>query len=446
MRRPDMRPTVRGWSLMVAVVAMLGVAVAGAWAAKYDEDEDEKKVSLESLPDAAKQSILKESAGKNIEDIAEITKDGQVIYETDIIADGKEIELQVAADGKVLSKKEESDGDEGEAGKEDDDEGEEDEKGEAEDDEKKVAIDTLPDAAKQSILKESAGNKIEDIEEKLKDGHVIYETDIIADGKEIELQVAADGKVVSRKEEKDGEKGEAGKEDDDEGEEDEKGEAEDDDDRKHTRKDAGLWTESFNLEKYTLTSIGKNDFFILEPGFQLVLEHKDGNDTEKLEITVLNETKKIGEVETRVVEERETVNGEVKEVSRNFFAFCKETADVFYLGEETDNYKDGKVTRGNDSWLANSGDAKAGLIMPGRPLLGAGYYQELAPGVAMDRARVVALDATLKTPAGTFDNCLKTEETNPLKPREREYKVYAPGIGLIQDEDLLLTKHGYINK
>jgi hypothetical protein len=187
---------------------------------------------------------------------------------------------------------------------------------------------------------------------------------------------------------------------------------------------------------------GKNDYFILEPGYQLVLEH----DAEKLEVTVLNETRKIGDVETRIVEERETVNGELKEVSRNFFAFCKETSSVFYFGEETDNYKQGKATRGKDSWVAGSGDAKPGLIMPGLALVGARYYQELAPGGAMDRAVIVSLNDTLETPAGRFEHCLKTEESSPLEPAEKEYKLYAPGIGLIKDEDLLLTRHGFISK
>jgi hypothetical protein len=48
---------------------------------------------------------------------------------------------------------------------------------------------------------------------------------------------------------------------------------------------------------------------------------------------------------------------------------------------------------------------------------------------------------TLETPAGMFRQVLKTEETNPLKPGEKEFKFYAPGIGLIQDEAIKLVKH-----
>ena len=185
---------------------------------------------------------------------------------------------------------------------------------------------------------------------------------------------------------------------------------------------------------------GRNQYFILEPGYQLTLENKKGG---KLVITVLNETRKIGNVETRIVEENESENGKTIEISRNFFAVCKENGSVYYFGEETDLYKNGKVTRGEDSWIAE-GANRAGVAMPGLVLLGARYYQEIAPKVAMDRAEIVSLNERKQTPAGTFTNCLKTEETTPLEPKDREYKFYAPGIGLIQDEDLLLTKYGFI--
>ena len=45
----------------------------------------------------------------------------------------------------------------------------------------------------------------------------------------------------------------------------------------------------------------------------------------------------------------------------------------------------------------------------------------------------------MKTPAGTFKDCLRVEETSGIAPDEKGYKTYAPGVGLIQDEDLLLT-------
>jgi hypothetical protein len=209
---------------------------------------------------------------------------------------------------------------------------------------------------------------------------------------------------------------------------------------KESDSDAANWQQDFNLNRRTLVTSGENSFFVLKPGFQLVLE----NGKNKLQITVLDETNQIGTTTTRVVEEREWRNGEIVEVSRNFFAIDKSTNDVFYFGEEVDEYKNGKVTAHSGSWRADETGAKAGLIMPGTPKVGQKFYQELSPRKAMDRAEVLSLTERLKTPAGAFENCLKTKEGSGLNPAEKEFKTYAPGIGIIQDEDLLLTKSGYI--
>ena len=60
----------------------------------------------------------------------------------------------------------------------------------------------------------------------------------------------------------------------------------------------------------------------------------------------------------------------------------------------------------------------------------------------MDRAEVLGMTEIVKTPAGEFRNCVKIEETTPLEPGVREAKFYARGIGLVQDGDLKLVKHG----
>lgn len=198
------------------------------------------------------------------------------------------------------------------------------------------------------------------------------------------------------------------------------------------------WTSSFGVEPGELASTGRNPFFVLEPGYQLTLE--DGKD--RLVITVLNDTRTVAGVETRVVEERETSAGSLAEVSRNFYAISKRTNSVFYFGEEVDVYKDGKVANHEGAWLAGVNGAAFGLMMPGLPLLKSRYYQEVAPKVAMDRAEIASLSVTMKTPAGDFTNCLKIEESTPLEPLVKESKHYARGIGLIQDGSLKLVKYG----
>lgn len=203
------------------------------------------------------------------------------------------------------------------------------------------------------------------------------------------------------------------------------------------------FTESFRQENYTFSSSGKNEYFILEPGYQIILEGTEDKELVQLIITVLNETKKVGNIETRIVEEKESANGKLKEVSKNYFALCRETGSIFYFGEDVDMYNDGKIINHEGSWLAE-GKNKAGLVIPGICLLGSRYYQEMAPDLAMDRAEIISISEVFKTAAGNFTNCLKTEETTPLNPKEKSFKIYAPGVGLIKDGNLLVVKYGFV--
>jgi len=196
------------------------------------------------------------------------------------------------------------------------------------------------------------------------------------------------------------------------------------------------WTTAFAIDKREFSAAGRNPYFVLEPGYTLVLE---GGKT-RLIVTVLNETLRVDDVETRVVEERETENDALVEVSRNFFAISLRSNAVFYFGEDVDEYKNGKVASHGGAWRAGVNGAAFGMMMPGDPLLGARFYQEVAPKVAMDRAQIVSLNTSVTTPAGAFTNCLKTEETTPLEPGVKEYKLYARGIGLVQDGSLKLVR------
>jgi len=198
------------------------------------------------------------------------------------------------------------------------------------------------------------------------------------------------------------------------------------------------WVDRFDVDKKDFVSVGANDYFRLEPGAFLVLE----KGKERLVITVLDETRPVDGVETRVVEERETKNGQLVEVSRNFFAFNTADRGVYYFGEEVDIYKNGKVVRHEGAWESGKNGARFGLMVPGRPEAGTRFYQEIAPGVAMDRARIVSVDTSIRTPAGEFKGCLEFVETSPLEPLARDTKIYAPGIGLVRDGSLLLVRHG----
>jgi hypothetical protein len=205
--------------------------------------------------------------------------------------------------------------------------------------------------------------------------------------------------------------------------------------------DTPKFRDTFDIEKGDLSSTGKSKYFSLEPGFVAVFQGKEDDKDTVLTITVTDRTKTVNGVETRVVEEKQTANGKIEEISQNYFAISRSTGDVYYFGEDSATYKDGKISNHEGSWLAGVNGARFGLALPGKPKVGDAYYQELAPKVAMDRAEVVSVSETLKTHAGDFKDCVKTRETTPLE-KGTEYKLYAPGVGLVQDGTLHLVKYG----
>jgi hypothetical protein len=197
--------------------------------------------------------------------------------------------------------------------------------------------------------------------------------------------------------------------------------------------------ENFNLDRRKLGPTGKSKYFVLMPGYQVVLADKSTT----LSFTVLNQTKTVGRIVTRVVEEKEVSDGKVIEVARNFYAIDTATGDVFHFGEEVDAYENGKIVSHEGSWLAYKNGARPGLLMPGNPRVGMKYYQEIVPGVVMDRAEVLSLSKTVRTPAGEFRNCLQTEGTSKLDPNAVEFRIFAPGVGLVQFESLKLIRYGF---
>src|SRR5688572_11001038 len=213
------------------------------------------------------------------------------------------------------------------------------------------------------------------------------------------------------------------------------------------------FTDDFEWEDCTFQAWGGNPFFILKPGRQLYFSNQqcvaegECDEVEELWITVLDEVRTIvlredGRrhwIRTRVVEERETADGELVEISRNFFSTCRPSNDVYYFGEDVDIYENGKVVSHDGAWLAGRHGAEPGIIMPDSAfLLGSRYYQEIAPNIALDRAEHVAFDLDVETPAGAFEDCIKIVETTPLEPGSESIKLYCPKVGLVADGDLLL--------
>jgi hypothetical protein len=179
-----------------------------------------------------------------------------------------------------------------------------------------------------------------------------------------------------------------------------------------------------------------NPYFPLEPGTTWVYEGRTPECTERVEDTVLRVKKRVMGVECVVLRDRVWLNGELIEDTVDWHAQDKE-GNVWYFGEYTKEYENGKVVSTGGSFVAGEKSALPGIIMPADPKVGDSYRQEYYRGEAEDMAEVIslngaALNDAVSTPYDSFgDDVLVTKDWNPLEPDILEHKYYAPGIGLI---------------
>jgi hypothetical protein len=190
-----------------------------------------------------------------------------------------------------------------------------------------------------------------------------------------------------------------------------------------------------------------NPYFPIIVDYQWTLEGEEDGVPVKLLMTVLDETRLIDEVMTRVVEEREWEDDKLSEVSWNYFA---ETADgtVCYFGEDVDDIEEGEIFDHEGRWCAQDDPDvnKAGIIMPADPQPGLTFQNEDAPDAgAVDQAKIVGSGPVTVPYNGftTFTETIRFREFNP-EDKEKDYKVFAMDLatgfgGIIIDEVLALT-------
>jgi hypothetical protein len=136
-----------------------------------------------------------------------------------------------------------------------------------------------------------------------------------------------------------------------------------------------------------------NPYFPLEPGTTWVYEGKTPEGTERVEDTILRETKRVMGVECVVLRDRVWLNGELIEDTVDWHAQDKE-GNVWYFGEYTKEYENGKVVSTEGSFEAGKDGALPGIIMPADPKVGDSYRQEYYKGEAEDMAEVISLRGT----------------------------------------------------
>lgn len=176
-----------------------------------------------------------------------------------------------------------------------------------------------------------------------------------------------------------------------------------------------------------------NKYLTFTPGTKFIYEGETEEGTERIEVYVTNEKKKVMGVNTLVVWDRVWLNDELIEDTNDWFAQDK-YGNVWYFGEDSKELIDWKVISTDGSWEAGIDGAKPGIIMRSNPIVGESYRQEYYQGEAEDMAEVISLGVKVKVKYSSFSNCLQTKEWNPLEPGDDEYKYYCPEVrGLVYE-------------
>ena len=190
-------------------------------------------------------------------------------------------------------------------------------------------------------------------------------------------------------------------------------------------------SEQVDLDPSDFRPTSDHPYFPIQPGQRWTYREVEDGSTMQVVVTVSSETKQIANgVEAAIVRDTVTEDGVLVEDTMDWFAQDAD-GNVWYLGEDTAEFEDGKLASNEGSFEAGVDGALPGVIMPADPQPGTAYRQEYYAGEAEDNGAVLAMDQQADVPAGHYDGAVLTADTIALEPDVLEYKLYAEGVGLV---------------
>jgi hypothetical protein len=189
-------------------------------------------------------------------------------------------------------------------------------------------------------------------------------------------------------------------------------------------------SEPVNLDPADFTTQIDNPYWPMAPGNRWVYRETDTEGiVQRVVVTVTDKTKRIANgVEARVVHDVVTEGGQPVEVTDDWYAQDGD-GNIWYLGEKTTEYSNGKPESTAGSFEAGVDGAQPGIIMPANPQPGTTYRQEYYAGEAEDTGEIVSIDEQAEVPAGHYQDVVMTKDLNPLEPKILEFKFHARDVG-----------------
>ena len=191
-------------------------------------------------------------------------------------------------------------------------------------------------------------------------------------------------------------------------------------------------TKAVKLDPSKFTTQIDNPYWSMKPGDHWVYRELEDGELQRVDVTVTDQTKVLGGVAARVVHDEVTRHGLVVEDTRDWYAQDSE-GNVWYLGEYTKEYENGKVKTTEGSWAYGVDGAQAGVVVPADPKQGLSYREEYYAGHAEDAAEVLNTTSQVQVPYGRFKDAVLTRNFSSLEPTVEEMKLYAKGVGPVME-------------
>jgi hypothetical protein len=191
-------------------------------------------------------------------------------------------------------------------------------------------------------------------------------------------------------------------------------------------------TKPVQLDPADFTTNIDNPYWPMRPGSHWVYREVENGETQRVDVTVTNQTKTLAGIEARVVHDRVSRNGETLEDTYDWYA-QDSAGNLWYLGEDTAEYENGKLKTKEGTWAAGVDGAEPGVVVPAQPKQGMTYREEYYAGHAEDGAEVLGVNSQVQVPFGRFKNALLTRNFSTIEPTVEEMKLYAKGVGPVME-------------
>jgi hypothetical protein len=191
-------------------------------------------------------------------------------------------------------------------------------------------------------------------------------------------------------------------------------------------------TKPVKLDPAEFTTDIDNPYWPMRPGSHWVYREVENGEAQRVDVTVTNQTKTLEGIEARVVHDRVSRNGETLEDTFDWYAQDSD-GNLWYLGEDTAEYENGKLKTREGSWAAGVDGAEPGIVVPAHPKQGQSYREEYYAGHAEDGAEVLSVKSQVQVPFGRYRNAMLTRNFSTIEPTVEEMKLYARGVGPVME-------------